>query len=122
MADQGSTPQLTLFVDFYVQPSLIADWKAAHRPVWDKCANEPECILFDVFEDPDDLGHFRLVEVWSATREWFETVQINKPYYAELWKGSKPTWRKDMSILYMERLGEGCSYKKQYLEGGICMG
>ncbi|KAK3058256.1 hypothetical protein LTR09_001334 [Extremus antarcticus] len=114
-------PQLTLFVDFYIYPHLIEQWKTAHRPVWDACANEPECLLFDVFEDPEDVGHFRLVEVWNATREWFETEQLTKPYYATLWEGSKPTWRKECRIEYLERLGEGCSYRKGYVEGGKCM-
>ena len=114
-------PQITLFVDFYVQLSRIEEWKQAHRPVWEHCANDPECLLFDVFDDPEDVGHVRLVEVWNATREWFETVQINRPYYATLWQKSRPTWRKEMEITYLERLGEGCSYKYGYLEGGKCM-
>ena len=62
--------QVTLFVDFYVQLARIEEWKEAHRPVWAACANEPECLLFDVFQDPQDQGHFRLLEVWSGDREW----------------------------------------------------
>ncbi|KAK5168833.1 uncharacterized protein LTR77_006142 [Saxophila tyrrhenica] len=91
-------PQLTLFVDFYVQEHLIADWKEAHRPVWDHCAKEPECLLFDVFEDPTDIGLFRLVEVWNATQQWFESEQLSKPYYATLWEKSRPTWRREVEI------------------------
>lgn len=59
--------QLTLFVDFYIQPYRIEEWKEAHRPVWAACAKEPECLLFDVFHDPEDLGHFRLFEVQSIS-------------------------------------------------------
>lgn len=61
--------QLTLFVDFWIDPSLIEDFKAAHRPVWAACAAEPECLLFDVFQDPAEPGRFRFVEVWSEGRE-----------------------------------------------------
>ena len=110
--------QVTLFVDFYVQPARIEEWKEANRPVWAACGREPELLLFDVFQDPEDVGHFRLVEVWDASREWFEKEQLTKPYYDELWKKSKPTWEKEVRINYLERLGEGCSYRKGYLEGG----
>ncbi|KAK5710195.1 hypothetical protein LTR17_019085 [Elasticomyces elasticus] len=101
--------QLTLFVDFHVQPSLIEAWKSAHRPVWKACSREPECLLFDVFHDPLDPGHFRLVEVWSRDRAWFETHQLTKPYYAELWERSRPTWEREVEIQYLERevLGGG---------------
>ena len=113
--------QVALFVDFYVQPTRIEEWKEVHRLVWAACGNEAECLLFDVFQDPDDVGHFRLVEVWDGGREWFVTHQLKKPYYDTLWAKSKPTWAKEMKITYLERLGEGCSYRKGYLQAGRCM-
>lgn len=112
------TPQLTLFVTFHIKPDLIETFKEAHRPVWAACANEPECLLFDVFQDPSQPGTFRFIEVWSASREWFEGVQLAKPYYAELWAKSKPTWESEMNIEYFERLGEGFTVRKGYLEDG----
>ncbi|KAL0569182.1 hypothetical protein V5O48_012780 [Marasmius crinis-equi] len=110
--------QCTLFVDFYIQPSRVEEWKEAHRPVWAACAKEPECLLFDVFHDPNDPGHFRFIEVWNASREWFETQQLTKSYYATLWPKSEPTWIKPPQLQYFEREGEGCSYRKPYLDGG----
>lgn len=132
--------QLTLFVTFYVQPHLISEWKTAHRPVWAALATEPRCLLFDVFSEPahyapstsssSTIAHkagirtepsyvrFRLVEVWDADKEWFEREQLTKPYYEELWKGSRPTWAKEMEIEWFQREGEGCSWKKEYLNGG----
>jgi len=114
--------QTTLFVDFHVQPSRVEEWKAAHRPVWEACSREPECLLFDVFHDPQDPCHFRLVEVWGASREWFETKQLTKPYYDELWKKSKPCLERDADLQYYEREGEGCSFRQGYLDGGKFMG
>ena len=111
-------PQLTVFVTFKIQPSRIEEFKAAHRTVWDACAAEPECLLFDVFQDPKRPGVFRFVEVWAATREWFETQQITKPYYDALWPKSKPTWEEKASIEFFEREGEGCSFRQGYLDGG----
>ncbi|KAF2735001.1 hypothetical protein EJ04DRAFT_512147 [Polyplosphaeria fusca] len=113
------TKQLTLFVTFHIKPTHIEAWKEAHRPVWDLCAQEPECLFFDVFEDGSRPGRFRLVEVWSKDREWFESVQLKKAYYDDLWKRSQPTWEKEMEIEFWERLGEGCSFKEGYLKGGI---
>lgn len=118
MAQLESAPQLTLFVTFHIKPDLIETFKSAHRPVWAACAEEPECVLFDVFQDPSEPGKFRFIEVWSASREWFENVQLAKPYYAELWAKSKPTWEKQMTMEYFERLGEGFTLKKGYLEHG----
>ncbi|KUJ15081.1 uncharacterized protein LY89DRAFT_751786 [Mollisia scopiformis] len=92
--DPGSEPkkQLTLFVTIQVDPSNIEKFKEAHRPVWKACSEEPECLLFDVFQDPESPGRFRFVEVWSKGREWFEKEQLTKPYYAALWEKSKPLW------------------------------
>jgi quinol monooxygenase YgiN len=66
--------QLTLFVTFHVDPAKIEAWKEAHRPVWAACSQEPQCLLFDVLENPSTPGRMRLVEVWSESREWFESV------------------------------------------------
>lgn len=112
-----TTVQLTLIVTFHIKSHLIEDWKAAHRPVWAACAAEPECIYFDVFLNPDNPGEFRLVEVWDASRDWFETKQLTKPYYETLWARSRPTWEREVKIEYLERLGEGFSYKEKFLEG-----
>ena len=68
--------QVTLFVTFTVHPSNIEAWKSAHRPVWAACAKEPKCLLFDVFSDSKQPGRFRLVEVWTHTRESFEKVSV----------------------------------------------
>lgn len=114
------TPQLTLFVTFHIDPTRTEEFKAAHRPVWAACAAEPECLLFDVFrdQDADRPGRFRFVEVWAATRAWFEAVQLTKPYYAALWPRSRPTWEREVEIEYFERVGEGFAFREGYLLGG----
>lgn len=114
--------QLTVFAHFHIDPSRIEEFKEAHRPVWAACGREPECILFDVFQKPSQPGRFTFVEVWNADREWFETKQLTKPYYAMLWEKSKPTWTKEVEIEYFEREGEGCSYRDKYFESGTRMG
>jgi len=44
--------------------------------------------------------------------------QLTKPYYDTLWEKSKPLWLEDIKIEYFERLGEGCSYREEYVAGG----
>ncbi|TVY55520.1 hypothetical protein LCER1_G004276 [Lachnellula cervina] len=90
---QKAKKQLTLFVTFQVAPENIEKFKEIHRPVWKACSEEVECLLFDVFQDPDQPGRFRFVEIWSKVREWFEKEQMTKPYYALLWERSKPLWK-----------------------------
>ncbi|KAE8448680.1 hypothetical protein EG329_008895 [Mollisiaceae sp. DMI_Dod_QoI] len=134
--------QLTLFVTIQVAPSNIEKFKEAHRPVWKACSEEPECLLFDVFQDLESPGRFRFVEVWSKGREWFETVcvhlrggelqqeklmecvgqeQMTKPYYKTLWEKSKPLWIVDIKMEYYEREGEGSFWSNEYLAGGTKM-
>jgi quinol monooxygenase YgiN len=118
MAD---SKQLTLFVTFHIKPNMIEEFKAAHRPVWEACASEPNCLFFDVFQDPEIPGRFRFVEVWNGSRQWFEEEQLTKPYYTTLWPKSKPTWEKDVQLEYFEREGEGSVYRKKYLDCGKLM-
>lgn len=113
--------QCTVFVTFHIKPDKIEEFKAAHRPVWAACAAEPECLLFDVFQDPQTPGRFRFLEVWGESREWFETKQLTKPYYRTLQPKSQPTWEKEPVLEYFEREGEACIFRKGYLEGGKCM-
>ncbi|KAJ7131729.1 hypothetical protein C8R43DRAFT_1024410 [Mycena crocata] len=91
---------LTLTVTFHVQPQLT-------------------CLFFDVLSDPSKPGRFRLIELWSKDRAWFEKEQLTKPYYAELWakrRPTRPTWERELELEYFERLGEGASMKKDFAE------
>ncbi|KAF7533732.1 hypothetical protein G7054_g6818 [Neopestalotiopsis clavispora] len=112
----AQTKQLTVFVTLHIKPELIEDFKAAHRPVWNACAAEPQCLFFDVWEDPENAGHFRFVEVWNESKEWFEKEQLTKPYYASMWPKSKATWAGEPKIEYFERSGEASIYRKAFLD------
>lgn len=126
-SEERRPQQLTLFVTFHIDPARIEEWRAAHRPVWAAVAAEPRCVLFDVFEDVAHPGTLRMVEVWGqgATRHWFETVQLKKPCYEELWPKSRATWTAEPEIEYFERMrseGGGSDtgpaiYRKGYLDG-----
>ncbi|TVY88103.1 hypothetical protein LAWI1_G006795 [Lachnellula willkommii] len=87
---QKAEKQLTLFVTFQVAPENIEKFKEAHRPVWKACSEEAECLLFDVFQDPDQPGRY----------------------------SSKPLWIEDIHIEYFEREEEGIVWSDEYLAGG----
>jgi quinol monooxygenase YgiN len=116
MATTQTESHLTVFVTFRILPDRIEAWKDAHRPIWTQLAAECKCIYFEVFCDMSVKGRYKLVEVWDATKDWFENVQLKKQYYDDLWRRSKPTWEKEYEIEYFERLGEGTSWKKGFLE------
>jgi quinol monooxygenase YgiN len=67
--------QLTLFVTLQVLPENAERFKEVHRPLWKRCSEEEECLLFDVFQDLQTPGRFRFFEVWSRDRYWFEKVR-----------------------------------------------
>jgi quinol monooxygenase YgiN len=113
-----SPKQLTIFITFKIQPDKIEEWKQAHRPVWAACAAEPECLFFDVVQDPTEPGRFRFVETWSKDKEWFEKEQMTKPYYAPMWPLSKATWEEEPKVEFFERLGEGSVYRQEFLDQG----
>lgn len=72
--DAARPKQLTVFVTLQVLPENAERFKEIHRPLWKKCSEEDECLLFDVFQDPETPGRFRFVEVWRQGRQWFEEV------------------------------------------------
>ncbi|KAF2684716.1 hypothetical protein K458DRAFT_250015, partial [Lentithecium fluviatile CBS 122367] len=107
--------QLCVFVTFHIRSDKIEEWKAVHRRIWTPVGNERECLLFDVFESKEEPGLIRLVEVWEGDREWFENVQMKKPYYSLLWEKSQPLWTEPVKLEYFERAGEGSVYRDTYL-------
>jgi len=66
--------QLSLQVDIWIDPSNVDKFFEAMRPIFDKVTAEPECVYFEIFQDPDDLGHLSWVENWKASAAWVATV------------------------------------------------
>ena len=74
MSTPSSKPQLSLQVTIQVAPENADAFLAALRPCWEAVIAEPECLFFDVFQDPEVPGKFRFIELWAESREWLETV------------------------------------------------
>ena len=65
---------ISLQVSITVAPENIDKFLAALKPCYDAVTAEPECTFFEVFHDMDNPGHFRFVENWSKSKEWFLKV------------------------------------------------
>jgi quinol monooxygenase YgiN len=85
-------PPLFLHVAIQVAPKDVPAFLEALKPCWQACVNEPECLFFDVTQDPENPGSFRFVEAWSKGKEWFIKHQITKPYYAPYLAITQPMW------------------------------
>lgn len=74
-------------------------------------------MYFDVFHDGQ--GTFRFVELWTLTREQFENVQMNRPYYEPYLTITKPMWVEPRRIEYFDQLPGYLGLDRKYIEGRV---
>ncbi|OCK95915.1 uncharacterized protein K441DRAFT_554130 [Cenococcum geophilum 1.58] len=87
-----------------VAPENAEKFLAALKPVFEGFAAEPECTYFEVFQDPENPGTFRLVENWNATKEQIFEVQLKKDYYKSYAAETEPLWIKPREVEVWERM------------------
>lgn len=68
-------PSFALHVTVYIDPSNVDKFFAAMKPAFEAVANEPECLYFEIFQDPVEAGRISWVENWSKNLEWFAKVR-----------------------------------------------
>ena len=68
--------QCSLQVEIWIDPANVEKFFEAFQKIFDIVSAEPECTFFEVFQDPDDLGHLSWVENWSASTVWVATVSF----------------------------------------------
>jgi quinol monooxygenase YgiN len=102
-------PRLFLHISFHISPADIPAFLDALRPCWQAFVNEPECLYFDVTQDPQNPGHLRFVEGWDASREWFLKEQMRKAYYTPFFEAIKPMEleQRELKFYYFCREGGG---------------
>jgi hypothetical protein len=69
-------PQVSIQIDVFIDPSNVEKFLEAFKQVFDLVAVEPELLYFDMFQDPDDVGHLSWVENWNKDAEWLMTVRL----------------------------------------------
>lgn len=67
-------PTLSLHVRIVVAPENVEPFLSHLKPIYDLVAAEPECVFFEVYQNPSTPGDFKFVETWHASGEWFQTV------------------------------------------------
>jgi hypothetical protein len=68
-------PTLSLHVHITVAPENVDLFLSHLKPCYDVVSAEPECIYFEVFQNPAVPGEFKFVENWNASPEWFQIVR-----------------------------------------------
>ena len=78
MADQiPDLDRFSLQVTIYIKPSDVDKFFEAFKPVFDKVWAEPECVHFEVFQDPADPGKISWIENWDKSPQWLLTVRVD---------------------------------------------
>ena len=112
-----SAALLSVHVTIRVAPASVPAFLDAFRPCQAGCLSEPECLYFDVFHDGNGL--FRFVEIWTHTKESFQSVQMNKPYYEPYTTLTKPLWLEERRTEYFDQLPGFLGVKGGYIEGRV---
>lgn len=70
----SSSELLMVHVRIQVDPSNETEFFKHLKRCYENVSAEPECTFFEITKSQDEPGVYRLVEGWSKSREWFETV------------------------------------------------
>jgi quinol monooxygenase YgiN len=95
---------ISLHVTVYIGIENVDNFFAAFKPVLDKVIAEPECLFFEVYRSPDNLGHISWVEDWAAMPSWFLNHQMKKDYYKEYLAITEPMFIRPRRVEILERL------------------
>jgi quinol monooxygenase YgiN len=104
---------MSLHVTVYIAPENIDHFFAAFKPVFDKVITEPECLFFEVFQNPGEPGKISWVEDWSKSPEWFLEDQITKDYYKDYLAVTEPMFLKPREFQVLERLSPEYYYSRE---------
>lgn len=94
----------SLHLDVTVAPENVDKFLAAFKPCYEAVIAEPENTFFEVFQEADQPGHFRIVENWSKGKDWFMAVQLTKDYYKPYLEATESMWIKPREFKLMDRM------------------
>ncbi|KAI5361661.1 Putative antibiotic biosynthesis monooxygenase domain-containing protein [Septoria linicola] len=108
MSDNFQIPDLAAFslhVTVHVAEDNLPAFFEAMKPVFDRVAAEPECLYFEIFQDPAEPGKISWVENWNASPQWLFDVQLQKEYYKPYFAATLPMYVKEREFRILKRLG-----------------
>ncbi|KAF1851579.1 uncharacterized protein K460DRAFT_37521 [Cucurbitaria berberidis CBS 394.84] len=111
-------PTVSLHVTITVAPENASKFLELLKPCYDAVTAEPECVFFEVYQNPEVPGEFKFVENWHASKEWIKTVQLSRDYYKPYVASTEPLWIKPRGLEILERMpgNTWLSIKKEYTE------
>ncbi|KIY64837.1 hypothetical protein CYLTODRAFT_492787 [Cylindrobasidium torrendii FP15055 ss-10] len=106
---------LILNVHIVVRPAdLEKFWKGLEISA-SRVIEEKECTLFEIsyLENKEkDQVDIYLYEAWTCTVEWFNEVQMNKPYYKPYLEATEKLWKRPREMTISKRF-PGKTHLKQ---------
>lgn len=71
--------QVTILVEFYLEPDMIEAFEAVLIPHLKRVASESTCLMIFADKDPDNTTRYLLYEQW-ADKNKFLSIQMNRAY------------------------------------------
>ncbi|GAB7340880.1 hypothetical protein MBLNU457_7235t1 [Dothideomycetes sp. NU457] len=99
-----TTPGFSLQITVHIKPENVERFLQEFNPIFELVIREPECVLFEVFQSPEDPGTLSWVENWSESPEWFFEHQLPKAYYKPYLEATEPMFIAPREIKVLNRL------------------
>lgn len=84
-------------VQLTIKRECIADFMRELAALRVQIQREQDCLGFDVLHNIDCPETVLLVETWTS-REYFEQVQLKRPYYAPYLARVQPMWAEERRL------------------------
>ncbi|KAK3709345.1 hypothetical protein LTR37_010906 [Vermiconidia calcicola] len=97
--------RFSLHVTIYLKAEDVPTFFEAFRPAFDAVSAEPECVYFELFQDPADPGTISWIENWERSPEWLMTNQIPKDYYKPYFAATEPLFVRPREFKMLKRVG-----------------
>lgn len=88
-------------VTLKIKPEYVEEFKRRFIAVREVIIAERECMRLDLCQSSEDPGRFMIFEVWPS-REYFEKVQLAKPYYAPYFEATQHMWNAPRIVEYYD--------------------
>jgi quinol monooxygenase YgiN len=77
MSQQPYTgPGASVHIKVTVAPESVPKFFSLIKPAYDAATAEPECIFFEIYQNPAIPGEIKYVENWNQSVEWLRNVRV----------------------------------------------
>lgn len=91
-----NNPETTFFLTtIHIAPSDLTTFLSILKETsYADATRKSECFVFEVLHNNDEPGVVKLVEGWTQSKEWYETVHMKSPHYAPYIEATEKLWTK----------------------------